>query len=72
MTTETQSLINFYAREKYWRHIQIVCNEGLRKRGDDPTLIFWKAFGVLMEGNDRITLRFIKSDQVLRERLSEI
>ncbi|PRP77845.1 tetratricopeptide repeat protein 21B-like [Planoprotostelium fungivorum] len=61
MTTETQSLINFYAREKYWRHIQIVCNEGLRKRGDDPTLIFWKAFGILMEGSTGEAIRDLDS-----------
>lgn len=49
MASDVQSLINYYARERYYRHIQTVCNEVLRKRGNDPVLVFWKAFGALME-----------------------
>jgi tetratricopeptide repeat protein 21B len=50
MSSESQALINFYARQGFYRHIQSVCNDALKKRGDDPVLIFWKAFGILNEG----------------------
>lgn len=45
-----QALINYYCREKYYRHLQNTCLESLQKYGNDPVLIFWKAFGILMEG----------------------
>ncbi|KXJ11499.1 tetratricopeptide repeat protein 21B [Exaiptasia diaphana] len=43
------ALINYYCREKYYRHLQNTCLESLQKYGNDPVLIFWKAFGILME-----------------------
>lgn len=49
--SETQVLINYWARNGYWKQLQNVCNDALKKRGDDPVLIFWKAFGILNEGN---------------------
>lgn len=45
--------INYYCQAKYYRHLQNVCLDGLRKHGSDPVLIFWKAFGILME--DRVS-----------------
>ena len=50
MSAESLSLINFYAREGFYRHVQAVCDDSLKKRGDDPVLIFWKAFGIVQEG----------------------
>ncbi|CAH3123731.1 unnamed protein product [Pocillopora meandrina] len=47
--TVTLAYINYYCREKYYRHLQNSCLESLKKYGNDPVLIFWKAFGVLME-----------------------
>ncbi|CAH3021819.1 unnamed protein product [Porites evermanni] len=47
--TVTLAYINYYCREKYYRHLQNACLESLKKYGNDPVLIFWKAFGVLME-----------------------
>ena len=46
----SKAYINYYCREKYYRHLQNACLESLKKYGNDPVLIFWKAFGVLMEG----------------------
>jgi tetratricopeptide repeat protein 21B len=48
---KVQALVNYYAREGQSRHIQTVCNEVLRKRPNDPLLIFWRAFGLLLEGS---------------------
>jgi len=31
--------------------MQTVCNEVLKKRGNDPTLVFWRAYGLVMEGS---------------------
>jgi hypothetical protein len=49
-TQELQTVVNFYAREGLYRHIQVLCSDSLKKRGDDPVLLFWRAFGILFEG----------------------
>jgi tetratricopeptide repeat protein 21B len=51
MSLEVLALVNYYARSGFYRHVQTVCNEVLKKRGgQDPTLVFWRALGVLREG----------------------
>ena len=47
---DVAALIHHYAREGYWRHVQTVCTEVLKKRGDDAYLLFWKAYGMAREG----------------------
>lgn len=47
---ELQTVVNFYAREGLYRHVQAVCNDAMKKRSDDPILLFWRAFGLLFEG----------------------
>eukprot|EP00964_Phaeocystis_antarctica_P029276 scaffold16501_cov72-Phaeocystis_antarctica.AAC.2 len=57
MSGEVLALVNYYARAGYYSHLQTVCNEVLKKRGStDPTLVFWRALGMLKEGkvNDAI------------------
>ena len=50
MSVEVLALVNYYARSGYYRHVQTVCNEVLKKRGtSDPTLVFWRALGMLRE-----------------------
>jgi len=58
-SSDTVSLayINYYCREKYYRHLQNACLESLKKYGNDPVLIFWKAFGVLMEDRPSEAIR---------------
>ena len=52
MSGEVLGLVNYYARNGYNRHVQTVCNEVLKKRGStDPTLVFWRALGMLKEGS---------------------
>ena len=52
MSGEVLALVNYYARNGYYRHVQTVCNEVLKKRGStDPTLVFWRALGMLKEGS---------------------
>ncbi|EDO49516.1 predicted protein, partial [Nematostella vectensis] len=53
--------INYYCREKYYRQLQTTCLESLRKYGNDSVLLFWKAFGILMEGNPSEAMREFES-----------
>ncbi|KAJ1188379.1 hypothetical protein NDU88_005140 [Pleurodeles waltl] len=43
------ALINYYCQERYYHHIQIAANEGLKRYGNDPVFAFFRAFGILME-----------------------
>lgn len=47
----TLAWINYCCREGYHRQLQTVCLDSLKKYGNDPVLVFWKAFGMLMEEN---------------------
>ena len=49
--SDVQALVNYYARAGYGRHVQTVCGEALRSRPGDPTLSFWRAFGLILEGS---------------------
>ncbi|XP_068940430.1 tetratricopeptide repeat protein 21A isoform X2 [Petaurus breviceps papuanus] len=41
--------IIYYCQEKYFRHVQNVASEGLRKFSNDSVLQFFKAYGLLRE-----------------------
>jgi tetratricopeptide repeat protein 21B len=58
--------INYYVREKFWCSIRNLCDEELRK-GQDPVLVFWKAFGIFKEGNVTEALRELTRVQERRE-----
>lgn len=45
-----QAAVLYYARERYYRHVQTSVLEVLKKYGSDPVLLFWKAYGIIMEG----------------------
>lgn len=49
MEARVTAFINYYAREGQVHHVQSVCNEIL-KRGPNPVLLFWRAYGLLAEG----------------------
>jgi hypothetical protein len=51
MSDKVLALVRYYAREGYARQLQTVCAEVLRKRPNDPLLVFWRAVGLLMEGS---------------------
>ena len=50
MSEAPVALINYYIRNGYCRHAQTVCNEVLKKRQNDPTMVFWRAVAMLKEG----------------------
>ena len=58
--------INYFVREKYWCSIRQLCDDELRK-GQDPVLVFWKAFGIFKEGNTTEALRELSRVQDRRE-----
>eukprot|EP00794_Sanderia_malayensis_P003381 gene3381-3871_t len=45
----TLAKINHCCREGYYRQLQNICLDSVQKYGHDPVLLFWKAFGILME-----------------------
>ncbi|GLC77752.1 hypothetical protein PLESTB_000959000 [Pleodorina starrii] len=61
MADRVLALVHYYAREGYFRHVQTVCNEVLKKRPGDPVLTFWRAYGLLMEGNTADAMRDLGS-----------
>ncbi|XP_056392607.1 tetratricopeptide repeat protein 21B [Hyla sarda] len=44
-----QALINHYCQEKYFHHVQAAASQGLKDYVNDPVLLFFRAFGMLME-----------------------
>ena len=63
---KTLVTINFYIREKFWCSIRNLCDLELRK-GQDPILSFWRAFGIFKEGNVTEALREVQRVQDKRE-----
>lgn len=50
MSADVKALIDHYAQVGQYQHIQTVCDEVIKKRGNDAVLVFWRAFGAAMEG----------------------
>ena len=44
-----QAIIRYYAREKYYHHIQQLVLECEQKSGADSELTFWRAYSLAME-----------------------
>ncbi|KAG6540818.1 hypothetical protein Mapa_017795 [Marchantia paleacea] len=51
MADDVQAMIFYYARIGYGQHIQNFCSKHLQKRPKDALLIFWHAFGLILEGS---------------------
>ena len=58
--------INYYIREKFWCSVRELCDDELRK-GQDPILVFWKAYGIFKEGNVTQALGELQKVQGRRE-----
>lgn len=52
LPSSSQAGIIYYSKEKYFRHVQQAAAVGLEKFNNDPVLQFFKAYGVLGEGED--------------------
>jgi hypothetical protein len=49
MDPRVAAYVQYYAREGLVHHVQAVCNEVL-KRGVNSEVLFWRAYGLLAEG----------------------
>ena len=63
---QTLAMVNYYIREGLWHSIQSTCEAEMRK-GVEPVLIFWKAYGLFKEGNVTEAIREVESIQNRRE-----
>nr|XP_020143596.1 uncharacterized protein LOC105867217 [Microcebus murinus] len=52
-----KTLINYYCKERYFRHILLAASEGIKRYGSDPVFRFFHAYGILMEGKVQEALR---------------
>ena len=59
------ALINYYLRNGYYRHAQTVANEVLKKRSNDPMMLFWRAIGMMREGSAGEAVREL--EQLMRK-----
>jgi hypothetical protein len=51
------ALVLYFARNKYWHHVQTVADQVIKKRGRAPVLSFWKAYSVGREGEYSNSIR---------------
>ena len=49
--------VNYFCRAGLYRHVQAACTAEEKRRGRDPVLSFWRAFGLAMEGETSKALR---------------
>ena len=56
-----QTLISYYARKKLHHHVHTAASQALTKRVNDPTLLLWKAYALLREGNQADAIRELES-----------
>ncbi|XP_029461519.1 tetratricopeptide repeat protein 21B isoform X2 [Rhinatrema bivittatum] len=59
------ALINYYCQERYFYHVQIAANECLKKYGSDSVVLFFRAYGMLMQDQVQESIRefeFIKEN----------
>ncbi|XP_015209733.2 tetratricopeptide repeat protein 21B isoform X1 [Lepisosteus oculatus] len=49
--------LTYYCREKYYHHVIQVASEYLKTYNNDPLLLFFKGYGILMEGRVQEAIR---------------
>ncbi|TMW56987.1 hypothetical protein Poli38472_002912 [Pythium oligandrum] len=54
-------LINYYLRKGWYDHVQRLCESILEKRGSDAPLMFWRAFGIVLERSYSSAIRELDS-----------
>ncbi|OQS06545.1 hypothetical protein THRCLA_01407 [Thraustotheca clavata] len=60
-------LINYYVRKGWFDHVQRHCESILDKKGSDPVIMFWRSFGIVMEGSLSSAIRELESLKSKRE-----
>jgi tetratricopeptide repeat protein 21B len=64
---DVNAMVNYYARMGFHRHIQTICSEMLRKKGQDVTLLFWRAYAMGAEGSLNEAIRELEGTLSRRE-----
>lgn len=54
-------LINYYLRKGWYDHVQRLCENILEKKGSDPTILFWRAFGIVLERSYSSAIRELEN-----------
>ncbi|XP_033124188.1 tetratricopeptide repeat protein 21B-like [Anneissia japonica] len=57
----TLAALNYYCQEKLYNHMQIVATEAIKKYGNDPVLLFYRAFSFVLEGRLSEGMRDLES-----------
>ncbi|XP_066301202.1 tetratricopeptide repeat protein 21B-like [Branchiostoma lanceolatum] len=57
----TLATLNYYCRERLYRTMQKTAMEGLKKYGNDPILVFFKAYGILLEDRLQEAMRELEA-----------
>lgn len=55
---EFKTLVSYYVREGLGRSVVSVCDDFLLRRGNEPTMAFWKIFGLAREGESTLYFQF--------------
>ena len=54
-------MVHYYLRSGYHRHAQTVCSEQLKKRANDPTMLFWRGVAMFKEGQATEAVRELET-----------
>lgn len=54
-------LINYYLRKGWYDHVQRLCENILEKKGSDPVILFWRAFGIVLERSYSSAIRELEN-----------
>ena len=67
MSKDIKPQLYFYIREGWFSHLIDYCDTLINKKGKDPLLIFWKAYGLGMTNNIQECLRQLETFQSRRD-----
>jgi tetratricopeptide repeat protein 21B len=54
-------LINYYLRKGWYDHVQRLCEQLLEKKGSDSAILFWRAFGIVLERSYSSAIRELEN-----------
>lgn len=54
-------LINYYIRKGWYDHVQRLCEQILEKKGSDSVILFWRAFGIVLERSYSSAIRELEN-----------
>ncbi|RLN44133.1 hypothetical protein BBJ28_00010612 [Nothophytophthora sp. Chile5] len=58
---DSRVLINFYLRKGWYDHVQRLCEQLLEKKGRDAVVLFWRAFGIVLERSYSSAIRELEN-----------